>query len=149
MNSSAGPREKGFPRGMTAMGIFLLLGAVMASLAGTTLVWRGTALDNMWTLNPRAYKGLAPFGRAVGIPFLLLSFALAVASIGWFKYRLWGWRLAVAIIAAQVLGNLVNAFKGDGVRSSTASVIAGALRVYRQRSEIISAVASGKSPSVR
>ena len=134
---------------MTAMGIFLLLGAVMASLAGTTLVWRGTALDNMWALNPRAYKELAPFGRAVGIPFLLLSFALAVASIGWFKYRLWGWRLAVAIIATQVLGDLVNAFMGDVVRGSIGFVIAVALLVYLLRPEVRAAFANGKAPSVR
>jgi hypothetical protein len=134
---------------MTAMGIFLLLGAVMASLAGTTLVWRGTALDNMWTLNPRAYKELAPFGRAVGVPFLLLSLALAVASIGWFKYRLWGWRLAVAIIATQVLGDLVNAFMGDVVRGSIGFVIAVALLVYLLRPEVRAAFANGNAPSVR
>jgi hypothetical protein len=134
---------------MTAMGIFLLLGAVMASLAGTTLVWRGTALDNMWTLNPRAYKELAPFGREVGVPFLLLSLALAVASIGWFKYRLWGWRLAVAIIATQVLGDLVNAFMGDVVRGSIGFVIAVALLVYLLRPEVRAAFANGNAPSVR
>ena len=121
----------------------------MASLAGTTLVWRGTALDNMWTLNPRAYKELAPFGRAVGVPFLLLSLALAVASIGWFKYRLWGWRLAVAIIATQVLGDLVNAFMGDVVRGSIGFVIAAALLVYLLRPEVRAAFANGKAPSVR
>jgi len=58
------------PRGITAIGIFLLFGAAMACLAGTSLTWRGTALDRMWALNPRAYKDLAPFGKAVGIPFL-------------------------------------------------------------------------------
>jgi len=71
----------------------------MASLAGTTLMWRGTALDRMWALNPRAYNGLTPFGKAVGIAFILFGMILAVAAIGWFKRRLWGWRLAVAIIA--------------------------------------------------
>jgi hypothetical protein len=149
MISSAGPRAKGSPRGMTAMGIFLLLGAVMASLVGTTLVWRGTALDNMWALNPRAYKELTTFGRPVGIPFLVLGIVLAVASIGWFKYRLWGWRLAVAIIATQILGDLVNAFMGDVVRGSIGFVIAVALLVYLLRSEIRSAFASGNSRSVR
>ncbi len=31
---------------MTAMGVFLFFGAVMALLAGTTLIWRGTLLDS-------------------------------------------------------------------------------------------------------
>jgi hypothetical protein len=41
-------------RGLTAMGIFLCSGAMMAALAGTILVWQGTALDRMWALNPQA-----------------------------------------------------------------------------------------------
>jgi hypothetical protein len=80
----------------------------VASLAGTTLLWRGTVLERMWTLNPTVYKQLVPFGAAAGILFLLLGVALAVAGAGWFKRRLWGWRLAVAIIATQVLADLVN-----------------------------------------
>jgi hypothetical protein len=39
------------PRGIIAVGIFLLFGGVMASLAGTTLVWQGSALDRIWSLN--------------------------------------------------------------------------------------------------
>ena len=70
------------PRGITAIGIFL------ACLAGTSLTWRGTALDRMWALNPRAYKDLAPFGKAVGIPFLLLGVTLAIAGVGWLRHRL-------------------------------------------------------------
>lgn len=72
------------PWGIGAVGIFLFFGAIMASLAGTTLLWPGTVLDHMWALNPRAYKELAPFGRVMGIPFLLLGVALAVAGMGWF-----------------------------------------------------------------
>jgi hypothetical protein len=134
---------------MTAIGIFLEFGAVMASLAGTTLVWRGTALDRMWALNLRAYRELAPFGKMVGIPFLLLAVTLAVAGMGWFKRRVWGWRLAVAIIATQVLGNLVNAFRGDIVQGGAGFVIAGALLVYLLRPEVRAAFASANAHSLR
>ena len=99
----------------------------MASLAGTTLVWPGSALDRIWNLNPRAHDELVPFGRVLGIPFLLLGATLAVASLGWFKRRRWGWRLAVAIIAMQVLGDLVNIFRGDPLRGGIGFLIAGAL----------------------
>jgi hypothetical protein len=84
---------------MAAIGVFLFFGAVMASLAGATLIWRGTLLDHMWVLNEPAYRQLAPFGKTVGVPFLALSAALAAAGVGWFGRRLWGWRLAVVIIA--------------------------------------------------
>jgi hypothetical protein len=78
----------------------------MASLAGTTLVWPGTAL----ALNPRAYRELGPLGWKAGVPFLLLGATLCAAGVGWFRRRLWGWRLAVVLIAAQVIGNTINLF---------------------------------------
>src|SRR6202011_6247496 len=79
--------------GFTAVGIFLFFGAIMASLAAITLLWRGTALDRLWVLNPTAYKQLAPLGGIVGIFFLVLRLALTTAGIGWFRPRLWGWQI--------------------------------------------------------
>jgi hypothetical protein len=143
MSSSASNPRTSLPRSMTAIGVFLLFGAVMASLAGTTLVWHGTSLDRIWALNRRAYEQLAPFGKAVGIPFLLLGVTLAIAGIGWFNYRPWGWRLAVAIVATQVLGNLVNAFTGDVVEGGIGFMIAGALLVYLLRPAVRNAFTTG------
>jgi hypothetical protein len=135
--------------GITAMGIFLFLGATMASLAGVTLIWRGTILDRMWAINAPAYRQLAPFGKTVGIPLLLLGATMAVVGTAWFKRRVWGWRLAVAIIATQVFGDLVNAFMGDLVRGGVGFVIAGALLVYLLRPQVRCAFASGNAPSGR
>jgi hypothetical protein len=118
---------------MTAMGVFLFFGAVMALLAGTTLIWRGTVLDRMWALNASAYRQLAPFGKAVGVPFLALSAALAAAGVGWFGRGLWGWRLAMVIIATQVLGDLVSIFMGHFVRGAAGVKLASALLFYLLR----------------
>ena len=116
--------------GFTAIGVFLFFGAMMASFAAATLLWRGSALDRIWALNPRAYKQLAPLGRTVGILFLLLVAALATAGIGWFRRRLWGWRLAVVIIATQLLGDVVNCVRGDLLRGGIGVIIAGALLLF-------------------
>ena len=102
----------------------------MASLAATTLLWRGMALDRLWALNPIAYKQLAPLGSMVGVFFLLLGAALTAAGIGWFRRRVWGWRLAVVIIATQVLGDVVNCVRGDLLRGGTGVIIAGALLMF-------------------
>jgi len=118
------------PAGMTAIGVFLFFGAAMASLAGTTLIWQGTTLDYVWTLNAVAYRQLSPLGKTVGIPLLLLSTALAAAGVGWLKRQVWGWRLAVVIIATQVLGDLVSIFMGHFVRGAIGVAIAGALLFY-------------------
>jgi hypothetical protein len=127
MRDAIGPK----PRGFTAIGVFLFFGAVMASLAATTLLRRGTApLDRLWSLNPTAYNQLAPLGGIVGILFLVLAATLITAGIGWFRRRLWGWRLAVVIIATQVLGDVVNCVRGDWLRGGTGVIIAGALLLF-------------------
>jgi hypothetical protein len=115
----------------------------MASLAGATLRWQGTALDGIWTLNPHAHQELAPYGRAAGLAFLLLAATLFVAGIGWFKRRRWGWSLAVAVIATQVLANLVNVFMADLLRGAVGFLLAGALLFYLLRPHVRSAFAGG------
>ncbi|MGA8501871.1 MAG: hypothetical protein WB683_10005 [Candidatus Sulfotelmatobacter sp.] len=110
--------------------MFLFFGAVMASLAAITLIWRGTVLDRIWALNPRGLQQLATFGTLVGISFLALGAVLALAGVGWFRRQLWGWKLCVAIIAIQVLGDLVNCLRGDFLRGGVGFAIAGALLIY-------------------
>lgn len=124
------------PRGLTAVGIFLVFGAVMATLAGTSLRWPRTYLDDIWILNPPAHRELAPYGPVVGLLFLLLGATLAVAAAGWFKRKVWGWWLAVAVIATQVLGDLVNAFSGRVVEGAIGVTIAGLLLFYLTRQQV-------------
>jgi hypothetical protein len=131
---------------MTAVGVFLCFGAVMALLAGTTLIWRGTALERMWVLNAAAYRQMAPYGKVIGVPFVGLSAALAVAGAGWFRRRVWGWRLAVGIIATQVVGDLVNVFTGEWVKGGTGVIVAGGLLFYLMRPRVRAAFRSGKEP---
>jgi len=123
-------------RGFTAVGVFLLFGMSMASLAGATLVSRGTFLDGIWLLNPSAYKQLVPLGRSVGAAFLLLAVALGAAAVGWFRRRLWGWKLAVSLIGIQVIGDILNLLRGDFVRGPTGIVVAGALLIYLLRRDV-------------
>ena len=130
---------------LTAMGVFLFFGAVMALLAGKTLIWRGTLLDHMWLLNTPAYRQLAPLGKMAGVPFLVLSAALAVAGVGWFGRRVWGWRLAVFLIATQVLGNVINIFMGHFVRGAAGVTIASALLLYLLRPGVREAFAEHRA----
>lgn len=114
----------------------------MALLGGATLVWNGTALDRIWLLNPFAYQRLAPFGKLVGIPFLVLSALLALAAAGWFNRRLWAWWLTLAIIATQVLGGAGNLVLGHFLEGVTGVLIAGALLFYLLRPSTRSAFSS-------
>jgi hypothetical protein len=121
------------PAALAAIGVFLFFGATMATLAAVTLLWRGTVLDRIWTLNPAAYRELAPLGRGVGILFLVLAIALAAAFFGWSKRRLWGWRLAVAIVITQILGDVINCLRGDWSRGGIGVFVAGGLLLFISR----------------
>lgn len=124
------------PRGLIVFGVFLSFGSVIASLAGTSLVLGGTALDRMWSLNPDAYKQLAPFGRMMGFPFLVLGVGLAISAVGWFNRRLWGWWSAVVIIGTQLLGDLINVWRGQLVPGAIGFAIAGAVLFYLFRRDV-------------
>jgi hypothetical protein len=130
MKSGDRIEDNGKAPGFAAIGVFLFFGATMASLAGATLLLPGTPLDRAWTLNPTAYQQLAQLGGKVGILFFLLAAALVTSGVGWFRRRLWGWRLAVGIIGTQVLGDLINLVRGDWMRGGTGAAIAGALLLY-------------------
>jgi hypothetical protein len=134
------------PLGMTAFGIFLLFGASLASLAGTTLLWRGTVLDRMWVVNPLAYNHLSSYGKAIGIPFLLLGITLAFSGAGWFKRRVWGWRLAIVTIVTQVLANFVTALMGGVTKGLVGAIISGGLLLYLLRPAVGATFSTSDEP---
>jgi len=135
MDSST-PNGARLTMAMRAVGVFLIFGACMSGLAGTTLVWQGTTLDKVWDLNPTAYRKLAPLGRTVGPLFLILSATMFATSSGWFKRRFWGWGLAVGIISTQIAADAVNLVLGDYLRGGTGLTIAGALLYYLLRPKV-------------
>lgn len=121
-------QSRGF--GFTAFGILLVFGAAMAMLAALTLLLPGTALDLAWRLNPVAQRQLSDVGRPAGILLLDISVVLAIASVGWFRRRRWGYWLAVVLIGIQVIGNMGNMMLGQAVRGLAGVAISLALLVY-------------------
>lgn len=67
---------------------------------------------------------------------MLLAGVLALALFGWFQRRLWGWRLTLALIAAQVAGSLVNVFRGRVLAGAFGIAITGALLCYLLRRRV-------------
>jgi hypothetical protein len=116
--------------GMRAVGVFLFFGAAMAAFAGSTLLWPGPIGDRVWTLNPAAHAQLVPMGRKIGVAFLLLSLTMLTAGIGWFRQNVWGWRLAIVVIGVQLVGDFVNALRGEVLKGAVGVLIAGGLLVY-------------------
>src|SRR5215471_486957 len=123
-------------RGLKSVGLFLFFGAAMTFLAGTLLIHPGTILDRAWVLNPVAQRELARFGKPLGIVFVLLGAVFVVAAIGWLRHRYWAWRLTVVVMAAQLVGDLINFIRGDHLRGGLGFLIAGALLLYLVRRDV-------------
>jgi len=125
------------------VGIFLIFASCMSALARSLLVFPGTVLDSLWLLNPLAHETLSSHGSAFGPLFFLLSVTLMVTSIGWFRRCLWAWRLAVIIIATQILGDIINLGRRDFLRGGMGVAIAGLLMVYLLRPSVRAEFAKG------
>ena len=93
-------------------------------------------LDHIWSLNPRAYRQLAPLGKKAGILMLVVAGALSVAGIGWFHRRQWAWSLSVAIIGTQIAGDFVNIYLGHVIEGAIGVVAAGAVLFYLLRPSV-------------
>jgi hypothetical protein len=127
------PHEPKRPRGFAAIGAFFVFGATMAAYAAVTLVLPGTILDALWVLNKRGHAGLALLGRGAVLLFAVLSVLLALAAVGWFRRKYWGWMLGVTIIAINATGDLINAAMGDWLKGTVGVAIAGLLLIYMTR----------------
>jgi hypothetical protein len=103
------------------LGLFFLFATLMCALAGLSLLTPGGALDAIWRLKPDEQAQLLALGPAVGAGFLALALVMAAASCGAFARRRWGRRLAIAIFAANAVG--------DAARIALGGVLEGAIGV--------------------
>ena len=130
------PTQTRRPTGFLAVGIFFFFGALMATFAATTLLIPGTLLDRAWVLNPTAHTQLIPVAQVAGVGFVVLAAVLLLAGVGWFRRRYWGWGLGAAVIGVNMLGDLINAARGEWMKGAVGVVIAGLLLIYLTRSGV-------------
>jgi hypothetical protein len=124
------------PTGLTALGIFFALGALVAGLAALSLLHPGSVLEPMWRLNPRARAGFAS-RDGWAIPLLVLvSASCAGAAVGIWRGRPWGYWLSVGIFAVHLAGDVLNALLGVEPRALIGVPIVAALLVYLRREAV-------------
>jgi hypothetical protein len=126
----AAPKRRALNLAFTAIGFFCYFAMTMALYAGITLLHPGTALDRLWSLNPVAHQDLLMFRKPAGVMFLLIAAVAATTGLGWFRRRIWGWRLPIFAICTQLLGDFVNLIRGDFLRGGAGVLIAGVLLMY-------------------
>ena len=127
--------KSAMPIGLKLLAIFFAFGACMCALTIWLLLFPGGALDSLWRLNPEAY---AAFQRIGGLSILLMvivGVACALAAIGLARNAKWGRWLGIFILAANLVGDLTNAFVRHDLRTLIGVPIAGAMIFYLAKLE--------------
>ncbi len=102
-----------------AFGVFLVAAGLFLIVVVVTIADPGGGLSGIWAGKERAFHDLLGHQVLVAAGFACLSAAMLAAAAGWWRRRRWGRWLGVAIIAADLAGNLVT------LRSDAASAALG------------------------
>ena len=121
------------PVGLTILAAFFVFGALMAFLGFLGLLLSGGSLESIWRLNPDAHRALTELGAWGMLLMALLAIACALAAIGLWIQAQWGRRLAVGILAINLLGDVMNAVTRGDLRTLIGIPIGGAMIFYLLR----------------
>jgi uncharacterized membrane protein (DUF2068 family) len=115
--------------------LFFAFGATMCLLTIALLLFPGTAFDSLWRLNPDAHSAFQSIGGwSIAIMFLVGSTCL-IAAIGLWRGAVWGSRLAIIVLAVNLVGDLSNTLFRYDFRALIGLPIAAAMILYLVRSE--------------
>ena len=121
------------PVGLTLLTAFFVFGALMAFLAFLGLLLSGGFLQLIWRLNPAAYRALTELGAWGMLLMAVVAIACALAGIGLWIQTQWGRRLAVGMLAINLLGDVTNAVTRGDLRTLIGIPIGGAMIFYLLR----------------
>ena len=118
------------PLGIKLLSIFFMAGAVISFTASLSLLRPNSFLESMWRVNPRGRIGLASLGWWA-IPLLfMVSVSCAFAAVGLWREARWGHRIAVTLIAINLIGDVANTLSGTEPRAIVGVPIALAILWY-------------------
>jgi len=118
---------------MKLLALFFAFGACMCALTIWLLLFPGGALDSLWRLNPEAHAAFQRIGGLLILLMVIVGVACALAAIGLARNAKWGRWLGILILAANLLGDLTNAFVRHDLRTLIGVPIAGAMIFYLAR----------------
>lgn len=118
------------PLGIRCLILFFSFGTLMCLLTSFLLLFPGSALEPMWRLNPQAHAAFQSFKPWSILLMFGVGAACASTAIGLAMRARWGWWLAIAVLAVNLLGDGINAFVRHDFRTLIGLPIGGALIIY-------------------
>ena len=118
------------PRLITALSIFFLVGAMISLTASIPLLHPDSFLKSMWRLNPRAHENLSGLGLWAVVLLSAVSVFCAAAAVGLWRESRWGYRIAIGLMAVNLVGDVTNVVLGTEPRAIVGVPIAAAILIY-------------------
>ena len=128
--------------GLTLLSAFFAFGSLMASMSFLSLLLPGSVLEPIWRLNPQAHVALASMRLSGTVLMLVVAVACALAAVGLWIRALWGYRIALGVLAVNLVGDVMNAVLRGDLRTLIGIPVGGFLLLY-----ILSAHVRAEFPS--
>jgi uncharacterized membrane protein (UPF0136 family) len=120
-----------WPAGVKVLVVFFAFGATACTVTVAALLTPSGTLDIVWRLNPEAHLGFQKIGTALSVLLMfVVGTACAWAAVGLARQKQWGRRLAIGILAVNLVGDSVSAVVRHDPRTLIGLPIGGAMIAY-------------------
>jgi hypothetical protein len=120
-----------WPTGVKVLVVFFAFGATACAVTVAALLTPGGTLDIVWRLNPEAHLRFQKIGTTLSVLLMfVVGTACAWAAVGLARQEQWGRRLAIGILAVNLVGDSVSAVVRHDPRTLIGLPIGGAMIAY-------------------
>jgi uncharacterized membrane protein (DUF2068 family) len=125
------------PRAIKPLSLFFAFGTAMSGLTAVLLAFPGTALDQVWRINPAAQAALQPMDGWAVLLMATVCASCAIASVGLWRLRPWGYWSALIVLAVNLIGDVLNALIAQDWRTLIGLPIGAAMIAYLVSSRML------------
>ena len=118
------------PVGIILLAMFFGAGALICLVTMLALAFPGGFLDPIWRLRPDARAEFQKLGSWSIALMVTVGAACGLASLGLARQADWGRRLAIGILAVNLIGDTLNAFLRDDLRTLIGLPVGGVMIWY-------------------
>src|SRR5216117_1202983 len=120
--------------GRVLLAIFFAAGAFICLVTMLALAFPGSFLESIWQLKPEARVQFLQIGRGASIAVMaVVGVACGSAAIGLARNAEWGRRLAIAVLAVNLIGDSLNAWLRHDPKTLIGLPISGLMIWYLSR----------------
>jgi len=114
--------------------VFFAAGAVICLITMFSLVFPGSFLESIWRLKPEARTQFQEIGNGASIALMaVVGVACGLTAVGLARNAEWGRRLAIGILAVNLVGDSLTAFLRHDPKTLIGLPIGGLMILYLLR----------------